>query len=170
MWLSNKAIVLSYSYFFSNFHQNCWNDYFVFMKKLSQLTFWCYPWIISVNCILKVHSQVWDNIWQLKALQKWWKIFQGSIFQLTYHDSGNMIHFTFFMMKFFPPSLEITIPKHNTKKQKHFFLNTEIKLILMLALEKILIPMCHVLWAQFCCSCIYTKTERNRSLLFKEIT
>ena len=23
---------------------------------------------------LKVHSQLWDNFWQLKALQKWWKM------------------------------------------------------------------------------------------------
>ena len=28
--------------------------------------------------------------------------------------------------------------------------------------------MCHVLWKQFCCSWMYTKTARNRSLLFKE--
>ena len=24
---------------------------------------------------LKVHSQVWDNFWQLKALLRWWKMF-----------------------------------------------------------------------------------------------
>ena len=24
--------------------------------------------------LLKVHSQVWHNFWQLKVLQKWWKI------------------------------------------------------------------------------------------------
>ena len=23
---------------------------------------------------LKAHSQIWDNFWQLKALQKWWKM------------------------------------------------------------------------------------------------
>ena len=30
-------------------------------------------------CLLKVHSRVWDNSWQSKALQKWWKmIFMSS--------------------------------------------------------------------------------------------
>ena len=30
--------------------------------------------------------------------------------------------------------------------------------------------MCHVLREQFCCSCMYTKTARNKSQLFKETT
>ena len=32
------------------------------------------------------------------------------------------------------------------------------------------IPLCHVLWEHFCCSCICNKTETNRSKLFKETT
>ena len=28
--------------------------------------------------------------------------------------------------------------------------------------------MCHVLCERFCCSCIYTKIEKNTSQLFKE--
>ena len=49
-------------------------------------------------------------------------------------------------------------------------LNRETNLTLLLPLEKIPIPICHVLREQFCCSCIYTKTERNRSQSFKETT
>ena len=32
------------------------------------------------------------------------------------------------------------------------------------------IPICHLLGEKLCCSCIYTKTERNRSQPFKETT
>ena len=44
-------------------------------------------------------------------------------FELMYRDSRNAIHFSFFMMQFFPPSLKITIPKHNIKRENNFFLN-----------------------------------------------
>ena len=30
--------------------------------------------------------------------------------------------------------------------------------------------MCHVLWGQFCCSCMYTKTARKESQVLKEST
>ena len=45
-----------------------------------------------------------------------------------------------------------------------------LKLILLQSLETISIWMCHVLWWQFCCSRMYTKTARNRSQLFKKTT
>ena len=74
------------------------------------------------------------------------------------------------MMQFFPSSLKTTIPKHNKKGKKSSFLNIETKLNLLLPLETISIPVCHVLWEQFCCYCMSTKTERKRLQLFKEIT
>ena len=37
-------------------------------------------------------------------------------------DLGN-IHFSFFMTRFFPPSLKIMIPKHNIKRKNNFFFN-----------------------------------------------
>ena len=43
--------------------------------------------------------------------------------ELAYRDSGNTIHFSFFTTQFFPPSLLITIPKHNIKRKNIFFLN-----------------------------------------------
>ena len=36
-----------------------------------------------------------------------------TVFELTYRDSGNMIHFSVFMMKIFPPCPKVTIPKYN---------------------------------------------------------
>ena len=33
-----------------------------------------HPWAAPKKIVLKVHSQVSDNSWQLKALLKWWKI------------------------------------------------------------------------------------------------
>ena len=50
-----------------------------------------------------------------------------------------------------------------------FFSTEKQKLILLIPLETILVSMCHVL-EQFCCSCIHTKTEKNRSKLFEEST
>ena len=50
-----------------------------------------------------------------------------------------------------------------------FFSTEKQKLILLIPLETILVSMCHVL-EQFCCSCIHTKTEKNRSKLFEETT
>ena len=85
-----------------------------------------------------------------------------------YHGLGNQIHFSFFMTHFFQSSLKIMFPKHNIEKEREFFIKWKLKLVLLLPLEKISIPMCHVLWEQFYCSCIYTKTERNRLQLFKE--
>ena len=49
-------------------------------------------------------------------------------FELTYRDSGNTIHFSFFTKQFFPTSLEIAIPKHDKKSRKILFLNRETKL------------------------------------------
>ena len=50
-----------------------------------------------------------------------------------------------------------------------FSLWVSLKLILLiLPLETISIRMCHILWEQFCCSCMYTKIARNRLQLFKE--
>ena len=49
-------------------------------------------------------------------------------------------------------------------------LQVSLKLILPQPLEMISIWMCHVLWKQFCCSCMYIKTARNKSQLFKEAT
>ena len=34
-----------------------------------------YHCFIFNSWFLKTHSQVWDNFWQLKVLQIWWKIF-----------------------------------------------------------------------------------------------
>ena len=56
------------------------------------------------------------------------------------------------------------------KRKNSCFFNRETKFILLMLLEMSSIRMCHVLWEQICYPCIYTKTERNRSLLFKEIT
>ena len=56
------------------------------------------------------------------------------------------------------------------KRKNSCFFNRETKFILLMLLEMSSIRMCHVLWQQICYPCIYTKTERNRSLLFKEIT
>ena len=64
---------------------------------------------------------------------------------------------------------KVMLPKHNMKKEEEFFLNWERKCILLLPIERISIPVCHVLWKQFYCFCIYTKTERNRSKLFKKL-
>ena len=50
-----------------------------------------------------------------------------------------------------------------------FFPWVSLKLLLQ-PLETISIWMCCVLWKQFCHSCMYTKTVRNRSQLFKETT
>ena len=89
--------------------------------------------------------------------EKWIQLFMqrfewGGIctgFELTYRDSGNAIHFSFFTTQFFPLRLKITIPKDNIKKKKNcFFFNREIKLILLLTLETISIAGCHVLWEQ----------------------
>ena len=66
-----------------------------------------------------------------------------------------------FSQQFFTPSLKIVIPKQY-KKGKSVFSLTETKLIL--------VPMCHVKREQLFCSCIYTKTERKWSQLFKETT
>ena len=90
------------------------------------------------------------------------QIFQAG-FELTYRDSQNTIHFSFFTIQFFPPSLKITIPKQS------FFLNGETNLIFLVPLEKISISTFHALWKQFCYSCICTKSD-NISQLFKETT
>ena len=90
------------------------------------------------------------------------QIFQAG-FELTYRDSQNTIHFSFFTIQFFPPSLKITIPKQS------FFLNGETNLIFLVPLETISISTFHALWKQFCCSCICTKSD-NISQLFKETT
>ena len=42
--------------------------------------------------------------------------------ELMYRDSGNVIHFLFFTMQFFPPILKTTIPKYNIKNKKKFSL------------------------------------------------
>ena len=52
---------------------------------------------------------------------------QGS-FELTYCDSVNTIHFSFFMLQFFRPSLKIMIPKHNAKMKISFYFNFSEKL------------------------------------------
>ena len=49
-----------------------------------------------------------------------------------------------------------------------FFLSVSLKLILLQPLGTI--SICHVLWEQFYCSCLYIKTARNNSQLFKETT
>ena len=36
---------------------------------------WSPDLVMVVWFILKVHSQVWENVLQLKALEKWWKCF-----------------------------------------------------------------------------------------------
>ena len=51
-----------------------------------------------------------------------------------------------------------------------FSLLVSLKLILLQLLETVSIRMCHVLWEQFCCSCMYTKIARNESQLVKETT
>ena len=64
-----------------------------------------------------------------------------SDFELTYHDSGNLIHFPVFTMQTFPPSQKILIPKYNTvsysKTEKQNFYSTVAKTIS--------ICICHVL-------------------------
>ena len=42
-----------------------------------------------------------------------WNCNIKSGFKLTYRDSGNMIHFSFFMSQFLSPGQKITISKHN---------------------------------------------------------
>ena len=64
-------------------------------------------------------------------------------FKLTYRDSENTVHFSFFT-QFFTLSLKITIPKQHIKG-KSFVLNRETKFILLLPLGTILVPMSHVL-------------------------
>ena len=49
-------------------------------------------------------------------------------FELTYRDSGNTIHFSFFTTQFFPPSLKVMIPKHNVKIKNNFYFNFREKL------------------------------------------
>ena len=44
-------------------------------------------------------------------------------FHLMYCDSRNTIDFSFSLTQFCPPSLKITIPKHNIKRKNNFFLN-----------------------------------------------
>ena len=55
--------------------------------------------------------------------------FSNTGFELTYCGSGNSIHFSFFTMQFFPPSLKITIPKHNVKMKKNFLLQFQGKAV-----------------------------------------
>ena len=63
---------------------------------------------------------------------------------------------------------------HTFSKRWHFiwecFFPVSLKLILLQLLETTSIRICHVLWEQFCCSCMYIKTARNKSQLFKETT
>ena len=47
-----------------------------------------------------------------------------------------------------------------------FSLWVSLKLILLQPLKTIPIWVCHVLWKQFCCSCMYIKTARNKSQFF----
>ena len=54
--------------------------------------------------------------------------FSNTGFKLTYGDSENSIHFLFFTMQFFPPSLKIVIPKHNIKWKRIFYFNFREKL------------------------------------------
>ena len=55
------------------------------------------------------------------ALQGFFPSLRGPAgFELTYRDSRNMIHFSFFTMQLFTLSLKITIPKHNIKNEKVF--------------------------------------------------
>ena len=41
-----------------------------------------------------------------------------SWFELSYHDSGHAIYFSFFTMQFFQPCQKIAIPNRNIKKEK----------------------------------------------------
>ena len=51
-----------------------------------------------------------------------WNCNIKSGFKLTYRDSGNTIHFSFFMSQFLSPGQKITISKHNIyKKGKRVF-------------------------------------------------
>ena len=43
---------------------------------------------------------------------------KGAGFELTYRDSENTIHFSFFTTPFLPPSQKISISKHNTYKTR----------------------------------------------------
>ena len=36
-------------------------------------------YFILIDLSLKAHSKVWDNFWQLKPLQKWWKCFHFTL-------------------------------------------------------------------------------------------
>ena len=51
-----------------------------------------------------------------------------------------------------------------------FSLRVSLKLILLQPLEIISIRKGHVLWKQFCCSCMHIKITRNKSQLSKETT
>ena len=53
--------------------------------------------------------------------------------------------------------------------QVAFSLWVSLKLILPQPLKTISIRMCHALWEQ-CCSCMYAKTARNKSAIFKKTT
>ena len=51
-----------------------------------------------------------------------------------------------------------------------FSLWLSLKLILLLQLETVSVGVWRVLCEQFCCSCMFNKTRRNRLQLFKETT
>ena len=50
------------------------------------------------------YCRVWTNNWGTTQVD-------CSGFELTYRDSGNTIHFSFFTIQVFPPTQKITIPK-----------------------------------------------------------
>lgn len=66
------------------------------------------------------------NIFLFKNLLKFTLLWMYKGFELIYHDPGNIFHFSFFLMQFFPPCQKITIPRYNifsfalTEKQNFF--------------------------------------------------
>ena len=58
IFLIDKIIKISSRYSFCKPH--------IFYERLDKILNCLYYW--------KVHSQVWDNFWQVKALLKWWKM------------------------------------------------------------------------------------------------
>ena len=73
----------------------------------------CIPKIIIKNFIffsLQDIKMSGKNInFNNKSFRK--STFYKTGFELTYRDSGNTIHFSFFTIQFFPPTQKITMPK-----------------------------------------------------------
>ena len=62
-------------------------------------------WLIVVSLCLEDVCNFSFSHWIIRSLQRIW-----AWFELTYHYSGNGMHFSFFTIEFFPLTQKITIP------------------------------------------------------------